>query len=112
MPYIEVLQKYADFDGRATRTEYWLWILIHVIILVALTLVFSLLFGDLGVIIPLIYILATIIPHVAVSVRRLHDIGRSGLWYLLSFVPFGGIVILIFHMLGSDDNNEYGPRPV
>ena len=106
MPYIEVLQKYADFNGRATRTEFWLFILIHCIILMALILVFSLLFGDLGVIILLVYALATYIPTLAVGARRLHDIGRSGWWQLI------GIVAFIMWMLPSEGNNKYGPRPV
>ena len=89
MPYVEVLQKYADFNGRATRTEFWLFILIHCIILAALILLISLLsliVGDLSVIILLIYILATYIPTLAVGARRLHDIGRSGWWQIIGIV--------------------------
>lgn len=59
-----------------------------------------------------VYILLTIIPGLAVSVRRLHDADLSGLWWLLAFVPLGGVVILVFHVLdGTPGPNRYGPDP-
>ena len=110
MPYLEVFAKYFDFSGRAKRTEYWSFYLIHAIVFAVLFSlgatvgwVFFVLFG--------IYYLATIIPSVAVLVRRLHDTGRSGWWVLIGFVPFGGIVLLIFTLMGSDGPNDYGPEP-
>ena len=112
MPYVEALRKYADFNGRATRTEYWQFLLIHIIICVALILIYvalTLLFaevGEFGIMIPLIYILATYIPYLAVGARRLHDTGRSGWWQLIS------IVALIMFMLPSEGDNKYGSRPV
>ena len=58
------------------------------------------------------YVLVTIVPGLAVSVRRLHDADLSGLWLLLSFVPLGGFVILVFHLLdGTPGSNRYGPDP-
>ena len=58
-----------------------------------------------------LYGLAVLVPTVAVAVRRLHDTGRSGAWYLLNFLPFGFIVLLIFACQDSGPNNKYGPNP-
>jgi uncharacterized membrane protein YhaH (DUF805 family) len=58
-----------------------------------------------------VFYLAVLLPSLAVLVRRLHDTGRSGWWILISFVPFGGIVLLIFTLMGSDGPNDYGPEP-
>ena len=114
MPYIEVISKYAVFGGRATRREFWLFQAIHVPILVGLNILsladgswlFLALFG--------IYALATLLPQLAVSVRRLHDTGRRAWWLLLVFVPFGigNLVLLIFFLMGSDEENRYGPEPL
>lgn len=110
MPYIEVIAKYADFGGRAARLEYWLFQVIHHIIWLALLIpaitVSGWLFIPFG-----IYGLATFLPRWALSVRRLHDTGRSGWWLLLHLVPFGSFVLFIFYIMGSDGNNEYGPEP-
>ncbi|MFI8003934.1 DUF805 domain-containing protein [Streptomyces sp. NPDC086010] len=108
--YLAVLKNYAGFSGRARRKEYWMFFLFHII--VALVLI------GLGVVIDsqipyLIYAVALIIPTLAVTVRRLHDTGRSGWWFLISFVPLvGAIVLLVFTCLeGVRDVNEYGADP-
>ena len=118
--YLEVLQKYAVFEGRARRKEYWMFQLINVVILTVLfaaimpSLIahrqsFLLLF--LGVFL-CVYVLGTIIPSLAVSVRRLHDVNFSGWWVLIGFVPAGGVILLIFHVLDSTPGpNQYGPNP-
>ena len=111
MPYVEVLQKYAVFDGRAKRSEYWLFTLIQLIIF---TVLYALFFavGQLFLVVYLLYALATLIPSLAVAVRRLHDTGRSGWWFLIGLVPFVGLIVLIvFMVMESADDNEYGPRP-
>ncbi|MFF3407258.1 DUF805 domain-containing protein [Streptomyces sp. NPDC002742] len=109
--YLDVLKKYATFNGRARRQEYWMFALINVIIAVALLVVDASLLGT-GVIVP-VYELAVLLPSLAVGVRRLHDTGRSGWWMLIAFVPLvGGIVLLVF--LASDskpETSEYGPSP-
>ncbi len=66
-----------------------------------------------GYLILLIFALATLVPSIAVTMRRLHDSGRSGWWYLISFVPYvGGIVLFIFMLLeGQPGENKYGPAP-
>ena len=112
--YLEVLQKYAQFSGRARRMEYWMFALFNIIIVLALALVSVFLekAAEIAVILLVGYFLAIFIPGLAVAVRRLHDTGRNGLWLLLAFVPFGGIVLLVFYLLpGESGENAYGPNP-
>ena len=109
--YFEVLKKYAVFDGRAHRTEFWLFFLFSFIISlflgVIVGLVESLWF------ITTLYALAVLIPGLAVSVRRLHDTNRSGWWILTGLVPIlGWIALLIFYVEDSRPGaNQYGPNP-
>ena len=95
--------KYATFEGRARRSEYWWWA------------VFSFLVGLLGMIPVLGWILAVAIflPGLAVAVRRLHDTGRSGWWYLLVLLPLlGAIILIVFFVQDSKPgDNQYGPNP-
>jgi uncharacterized membrane protein YhaH (DUF805 family) len=99
--YLEVLKKYAVFNGRARRKEYWMFFLFNTIIIVVVGFVEGLV-GSPDVIV-LLYSLATLIPGIAVSVRRLHDIGRSGWWLLIAFVPLiGAIVLLVFGKKGVE----------
>jgi uncharacterized membrane protein YhaH (DUF805 family) len=115
--YLEVLKKYAVFSGRARRKEYWMFFLFNLIIYVVLALIDGLMGtfspqAGLGVLSGL-YSLAVLIPSIAVTVRRLHDTGRSGWWILIALVPFiGGIVLLVFMVLDSQPGeNQYGPNP-
>ena len=115
--YLEVLKKYAVFDGRARRMEYWMFILFNLIISVVLVIIDSLIgtvirqagFGLLQG----LYDLAVLLPSIAVTVRRLHDTGRTGWWILIGLIPvIGGIVLLIFMLLDSEPGeNQYGPNP-
>ena len=109
--YLEVLKNYAVFTGRARRTEYWMFALINFLVAMAIGIVDGVLGGS-GVI-GMLYFLAVLIPAIAVSVRRLHDTGRSGLWLLISFVPLiGAIVLLVFMVQDSDPGqNQYGMNP-
>ena len=95
--------KYATFEGRANRAEYWWWAL------------FNLLIGILGVV-PILGWIITIgllIPSIAVAVRRLHDIGKSGFYYFLCFIPIvGAIILLILFLQPSQEGaNQYGENP-
>jgi uncharacterized membrane protein YhaH (DUF805 family) len=108
--YLKVLRQYADFAGRARREEYWMFALVNVIILVVLAILDSVLkFGFLAV----LYLLAVLLPSWAVSVRRLHDTGRSGWWHLIGIIPLiGGIVLIVFLATdGERQPNSYGPDP-
>lgn len=109
--YLEVLKKYAVFSGRARRKEYWMFVLFNMIIGLVLGFVEGLVDGP-GVLSSL-YSLAVLIPGIAVSVRRLHDTGRSGWWLLIGLVPLiGAIVLLVFMVQDSDPAaNPYGPNP-
>lgn len=113
--YIEVLKKYAVFSGRARRKEYWFFFLFNLIVNVILGIFDVALEAliNLPQILGTIYSLAVLIPSIAVSVRRLHDIGRSGWWLLLSFIPIlGWIVLLVFAVTDSEEGeNQYGVNP-
>lgn len=115
--YISVLKKYAVLTGRAQRAEYWYFFLINLLVGIVLVIVDSITgtFHDtsgLGLLSGLYY-LAVLIPGVAVSVRRLHDTGRSGWWLLVGLIPLvGGLVLLFFMVQDSKPrSNEYGPYP-
>jgi uncharacterized membrane protein YhaH (DUF805 family) len=122
--YVEVLRKYAQFDGRARRKEYWMYTLISILIYFAYAVVAGLAFAVFGhsdnpgvaalLFVPLwLYALAVIVPGLAVTVRRLHDTGRSGWWILISMVPFvGGIILLVFLCQeGEPGPNLHGLNP-
>ena len=114
--YLEVLKKYAVFQGRARRKEYWYFSLFNLIFILLLTWIDALSNSnpnDVGPL-PLIYLLAMLIPSLAVTVRRLHDINKSGWWILLYFIPvLGDIVLFIFTVLkGTPGDNRYGPDPL
>jgi uncharacterized membrane protein YhaH (DUF805 family) len=109
--YFEVLKKYAVFNGRARRQEFWMFFLFNFII----GLVLAILEAIVPVIrfIGIIYGLGVLIPYLAVGVRRLHDTGRTGWWLLIGLIPIvGEIVLLIFFVLDSQPgDNKYGPNP-
>ncbi|WP_232666901.1 DUF805 domain-containing protein [Pseudonocardia sp. TRM90224] len=117
--YLKVLRQYADFTGRARRTEYWMYTLFTIIATIIAFVLDGLIFGfgqgplaGYGFIYAL-YALATIIPSLAVTARRLHDTDRSGWWILIGLVPIvGGIILLVFTVLeGTRGQNQYGPDP-
>ncbi|MFY7888883.1 MAG: DUF805 domain-containing protein [Spirosomataceae bacterium] len=106
--YLEVLKKYATFTGRSRRSEYWYYTLVTTIISAALGI-----FGDFGTYLSIVYALATFIPGIAVSVRRLHDIGKTGKYIFVILIPFIGAVWLL--ILFCEDSqygpNKYGANP-
>lgn len=108
--YVSVLQNYVGFSGRAHRTEYWMFFLIHIIVQLVLTGVDAAL--GLGFLAAL-YSLAVLLPFLAVGARRLHDTGRSGWWLLIGLIPvIGAIVLLVLFVLeGERETNAYGPPP-
>ena len=118
MPY----QRYADFSGRSQRMEYWLFSLFFWGVIIAIMALADL-FGALGegedmpslpFVIPLVlFILGSFVPSVAVTVRRLHDQDKSGWFYLISFIPYvGGVILFVLMCLGGTPGpNQYGPDP-
>ncbi len=115
--FVEALKKYAVFSGRSRRKEYWYFVLFVVIISIALSIIDSLLgthHRESGAgLLSGLFSLAMLIPSIAVSVRRLHDIDRTGWWVLISLVPLvGWRVLLVFHVQdGTPGTNRYGPNP-
>jgi len=108
--YLDVLKKYAVFDGRAQRAEYWMFFLFNFIISIVLTVIEGAI--GLPLVLTSLYFLAILLPGIAVAIRRLHDTGRSGWWILIALIPLVGIVLLIFMVLDSQSgDNEYGPNP-
>ncbi len=115
--FTEALKKYAVFSGRSRRKEYWYFVLFTVLISIALSIIDGLTGtydNSAGIgLLSGIFSLAILIPSIAVSVRRLHDIDRTGWWILISLVPIiGWIVLLVFHLQDSTPGtNRYGPNP-
>ncbi|MEH7400144.1 MULTISPECIES: DUF805 domain-containing protein [Bacillaceae] len=109
--YLKVLKNYVVFHGRASRTEFWMFMLINAIITFLLSLLDN--FANTDNMISGIYGLLTLLPLIAVGVRRLHDIGKSGWWYLISLIPFiGSIILLILACFKSENHeNRFGPVP-
>ena len=115
--YLDVLKKYAVFEGRSRRKEYWMFVLFNIIISIVLSIVdgitgtFSAMAG-LGLLSG-IYSLAVLIPSLAVSVRRLHDTSRSGWWLFIALIPLVGAIVLLVFMAqdGKPEQNQYGANP-
>ncbi|WP_244986052.1 DUF805 domain-containing protein [Chromobacterium violaceum] len=111
--YLTALKKYFDFNGRARRREYWLFQLFQMIAITLLVVIDQVALSQTFPILTMIYALATILPAWGVLVRRLHDIGRSGWWMLISCVPLvGGIILFVFTVMDSQQgDNQFGASP-
>lgn len=118
----EPIRKYAEFEGRARRSEFWLFTLFDIILLFGWAILFGIsaaISGDragpvaIGIgLLGVVLYLCLLIPRLAVTVRRLHDSDKSGWWILIAMLPFGGIVLLVFYCLdGTRGPNRYGPDP-
>ena len=115
--YLDVLKKYAVFEGRARRSEYWFFTLFNFLIMLALIFLDVFMASanpqtGIGVLSGL-YSLGVLIPSISVLVRRLHDTNRSGWWFWIFLVPLiGGLVLFVFMLLdGTAGDNDYGPDP-
>jgi uncharacterized membrane protein YhaH (DUF805 family) len=111
--YTKVLKNYSDFSTRATRTEYWMFVLINFLIMVGISIVIGTISKTIETIVSALYGIAVIIPAIAVSVRRLHDISKSGWWIFISFIPLVGTIIYLILMArdSTPGSNLYGPNP-
>ena len=109
--YLTALKKYAIFNGRSRRTEYWMFVLLNFLIMLGLC---ALLINEI-IGLNLIYVFAAVIfiPSLSVTVRRLHDTNRSAWWLLLPVIPvLGELVFLVFMVLeGKPERNRFGPDP-
>ncbi|WP_432892786.1 DUF805 domain-containing protein [Kribbella sp. CA-245084] len=117
--YIDVLKKYAVFDGRARRKEYWMFVLFNVIASIILSILDRILGLDFGGSssssgwLSTIYSLAVLLPTIGVAIRRMHDTGRSGWWILINLIPCVGWIwfIVLAAQEGNAGDNAYGPDP-
>lgn len=103
------LSRYVDFSGRASRSEYW-WFVLFQALVVAAAAILDIFVGFLQVLVTI----GLILPGLAVAVRRLHDTDRSGWWFLISFVPLVGFVVLLVFLVarGTDGENRFGAAAV
>ena len=117
--YIEVLKKYAVFEGRARRKEYWMFFLFSALISIILAVIDEFMGwqfemgGDIIGFLGTLYYLAVVVPYLAVIFRRLHDTERSGWWILIAFIPIVGVLVLLVFLIlqGTEGENRYGPDP-
>ncbi|MDC9722012.1 MAG: DUF805 domain-containing protein [Urechidicola sp.] len=119
--YLKVLKQYTDFSGRARRKEYWMYTLFNIIFFICAAIIDNLLgtnfeFDSISIgygYVYMLYALFVFIPGLAVSVRRLHDVGKSGWFLLIAFIPLiGAIWLLVLYVTDGDaGNNKWGSNP-
>lgn len=113
--YLKVLRNYAVFSGRAQRMEYWMFSLFYIIFAIVLIIIESILGigAEGGGLLSGLFVLAMLIPSIAVTFRRLHDTDHSGWWLLIGLVPLIGTIILLIFMVQDSQAGEsqYGPNP-
>jgi len=110
--YLPVLKKYTVFTGRASRAEYWYYALINAIIGMILAMISNAI-QDSSQILVIIYSLAVLLPGLGLTVRRLHDIGRSGKMMFILLLPFAGVIwlLILVAQKEQESTNQYGPNP-
>ena len=115
--YLKVLKQYADFNGRARRKEYWMFFLFN-LIFTAIASLIDIAAGTANIqsgsgLFQGIYSLVVLIPSLAVGVRRLHDVGKSGWMLLLAFIPLIGAIwlLVLFVTNGKEAANKWGENP-
>jgi uncharacterized membrane protein YhaH (DUF805 family) len=114
MNFVEAIKsgfnKYVTFSGRAARSEYWYWTLFAIIADIVKAIINA--FVALGFV-GLVVSLALLLPSIAVAIRRLHDLDRTGWWLLLAFTGIGAIVLLVWDcMKGTTGSNRFGADPL
>ncbi len=107
--YKSVWTNWKNFSGRTNRSGYWYAVLVNVIIALVLGFLSGLV--DSLSILTVVYSLVFLGPGIALSVRRLHDTGHSGWWYLIAFTGIGSIVLLVWFCQDSQPDNRFGPSP-
>lgn len=114
--YLTALKKYAVFSGRSRRKEYWMFCLFSLIFSIAAMVIDGVLGSSIGMgygVVYLLYALGVFIPSIAVSVRRLHDVGKSGWFLLIALIPIIGAIWLIVLVCSDSEAGvtKYGPNP-
>jgi len=110
--YLKVLEQYADFSGRARRKEFWMFVLFNIIMFIIVGFVSFFIGGQMPILI-FIYAIFIVIPSIAVTVRRLHDIGQSGWMYFIRLIPIVGPIWLLVLLVQDSEpgDNQYGSNP-
>ena len=105
------LNKYATFSGRASRSEYWWFYLFFILLYVGLAIL-SVVVSEIFSFGMILVLLGLLLPSIAASIRRLHDVDKSGWWMLISIVPLFGLILIYFLSAeGSSGDNQFGPAP-
>ncbi|OGK05258.1 MAG: hypothetical protein A2W80_07015 [Candidatus Riflebacteria bacterium GWC2_50_8] len=108
--YMQPWMKFAAFEGRASRREYWTFVLINIAISIAISIMAKVV-GIISIF-GILFSLAVLIPSIAVGIRRLHDSGKSGWFLLIALIPvLGWFAVIYFMVQESDGNNAYGAPP-
>ncbi|HEY4250358.1 MAG TPA: DUF805 domain-containing protein [Roseomonas sp.] len=111
-----VFANYANFSGRASRAEYWHFVLFNILVSVIASILDGVIFAPMLGFMPLtlVCLLAMIVPSLGVLVRRLHDIGKSGWSWFICLIPIVGAVLLLIWLCrpGEEGPNAYGPNPL
>ncbi|HLS19027.1 MAG TPA: DUF805 domain-containing protein, partial [Paracoccaceae bacterium] len=104
-------RRYADFQGRSRRSEFWWFVLFYCLLMAAISFVIGSISESLGSTLTFLAWLGLLVPYLAVGVRRLHDIDRTGWWILIGFIPIIGAIVLIFFFVqrGTEGVNRFGP---
>lgn len=116
--YFNCLGRYASFGGRSSRGEFWGYTIVNAVILAVMTYFYfntdSTLSQNISATVLILYILITACPSIAVVIRRWHDLGRTGKWILLNFIPGVGTIVSFCFFLtkGEEITNEYGRNPL
>ncbi len=114
--YLLAFKSYAIFSGRSRRAEFWYFVLVNLLVSIGFTIIdfafgLTIISEDNGLT-SFIYTLIAFLPSLAVSVRRLHDTGRSGWWILIAFTIIGAFFLIYWYALDSEaGDNEFGPNP-
>lgn len=108
--FIQAFKKYAVFNGRARRKEFWMYYLFLIIFMVVAAVIDAAM-GSF--VLSAVFMLATLVPTLSVYIRRLHDTGRSGWWIMISLIPLVGGLVLFYFLIsdGGVEDNQYGESP-
>ena len=108
-----ILNHYADFNGRARRSEYWYFALVNICISLVLSLLQRITGWNLFAVLSGLVSLALLVPGLALCWRRLHDIGKPGTWYFLVLIPLVGVILMVvwFCQDSQPGENQFGPNP-
>ncbi|MGR5132452.1 DUF805 domain-containing protein [Vibrio alfacsensis] len=115
--YLGVIRNYTGFSGRARRQEYWYFTLVNILVNLVMSIIDRILEGALQIenfgLFGVIYALFILIPSIAVTVRRLHDTGRTGWWVLIAIIPIIGFLVMLYFLVqdSEEGTNQYGDNP-